>query len=90
MKNDDNFFETSSGVRQGGSESPCLFNLYLDYIMRIFEHEAKDQDLGVEYNFRIKDQARYRNEGANYRGTGLYLWLGYADDLLITADNFCR
>ena len=47
MKNDDNFFETSSGVRQGGSESPCLFNLYLDYTMRIYEHEAKDQDLGV-------------------------------------------
>ena len=29
-------FETTSGVRQGGPESPLLFNLYLDYVMRIF------------------------------------------------------
>ena len=25
-----------SGVRQGGGESPFLFNLYLDFVMRVF------------------------------------------------------
>ena len=29
-------FMTSSGVRQGGPESPPLFNLYIDFVMRIF------------------------------------------------------
>ena len=66
MKDEDDFFETSSGVRQGGSESPCLFNLYLDYIMRIYENEARKHDLGLEISFRIKDQARDRAEGQNY------------------------
>ena len=61
MKDEDESFETSSGVRQGGSESPCLFNLYLDYIMRKYEHEAKQQDLGISISFRIKDQARDRD-----------------------------
>ena len=32
MKGDTEYFETTSGVRQGGSESPNLFNLFLDYI----------------------------------------------------------
>ena len=90
MKNEDDFFETSSGVRQGGSESPCLFNLYLDYIMRLYEHEAKQNGLGVEFTFRIKDQARDKNEGSNYRGTGHYLWVGYADDLVITATSSAK
>ena len=28
------------GVRQGGSESPLLFNLYIDYVMRVFMPEC--------------------------------------------------
>ena len=31
----DDVFETRSGVRQGGPESPMLFNLYVDFVMRI-------------------------------------------------------
>jgi len=26
-------FETTSGVRQGGPESPFLFNLYIDFVI---------------------------------------------------------
>ena len=29
-------FETTSGVRQGGPESPNLFNLYIDFVIRVF------------------------------------------------------
>ena len=29
-------FHVSSGVRQGGPESPLLFNLYIDYVMRVY------------------------------------------------------
>ena len=77
------FFETTSGVRQGGPESPCLFNLYLDYIMRIYNHRAKEQGLGLTLKYRIKDQVRKRGE--IYRGEGFYSWIGYADDLAVTA-----
>ena len=37
----DNIFEITSGVRQGGPESPCLYNLYMGYVMRIFIEKAK-------------------------------------------------
>ena len=30
------WFQMGKGVRQGGTLSPCLFNLYVEYIMRSF------------------------------------------------------
>ena len=35
--------QTTAGVRQGGPESPLLFNLYIDFVMRIFLTHAADQ-----------------------------------------------
>ena len=32
----DDLFELTLGVRQGGPESPPLYNLYIDYVMRVF------------------------------------------------------
>lgn len=79
------YFETTSGVRQGGPESPNLFNLYMDYVMRIYNEKVKDLGITVKYNYRIKDQAR--NRGDKYRGVGEYPWVGYADDLTLVADS---
>ena len=79
------FFDTTSGVRQGGPESPNLFNLYLDYIMRIYNHRTRELGIGISFKYRIKDQVRTRGE--SYRGTGYYLWFGYADDLALTAST---
>ena len=31
-----NVFKTYVGVRQGGPESPFLYNLYMDYVLRIY------------------------------------------------------
>ena len=84
LKDDPDYFQTTSGVRQGGTESPVLFNLFMDYIMQIYNHQAEEQGLGVSFKYRIKDQARKRGE-TNYRGKGDYFWLGYADDLAIPA-----
>ena len=36
---------TSAGVRQGGPESPPLFNLYIDFVMRIFMTRATSEGL---------------------------------------------
>ena len=38
-------FEISTGVRQGGPESPTLLNLYKDYIMRVFLQRAKGNNI---------------------------------------------
>ena len=32
---EDDIFELTSGVRQGGPESPILYNLFTDYVMRM-------------------------------------------------------
>ena len=37
-------FKTSSGVRQGGPGSPFLFNLYLDFVMRVFIQKCKNDN----------------------------------------------
>ena len=79
MKGETEYFETKCGVRQGGSESPNLFNLFLDYIMRIYNNEAEKLDLGVSFQFRIKDQAQIRGDPVPNRGTENYAWIGYAN-----------
>ena len=83
---EDDYFEIKSGVRQGGSETPNLYNLYMDYIMRVYENSAKELDLGIYLKFRIKDQARKRGDH-DYHGTGVYCWLGYAADLVIPSES---
>ena len=50
----DTTFSTTAGVRQGGSESPCLFNLFLDWVMRVFLLQAAQQQFSLA-------QVRYRH-----------------------------
>ena len=47
-------FETTSGVRQGGPESPFLFNLYIDYVMRVFLDQSQIEIVNFyEHHYRI-------------------------------------
>ena len=41
----DDIFRLTSGVRQGGPESPMLYNLYMDYVMRIFMNASQKQNI---------------------------------------------
>ena len=34
-------FDLTVGVRQGGPESPMLYNLYMDFVMRIYMYLCK-------------------------------------------------
>ena len=61
-------FESTCGVRQGGTESPLLFNLYMDYLMRIYEQRALDAGLGVEVPFRVPNTATERDQRKTSRG----------------------
>ena len=45
-------FETTAGVRQGGPESPPLFNLYIDFVMRVFLAKCKRDTEIKFFNFQ--------------------------------------
>ena len=44
-QNPDDEFKLTVGVRQGGPESPMLYNLYMDFVMRIFVDACKDKQI---------------------------------------------
>ena len=72
------------GVRQGGPESPSLYNLFMDYVMRIYTHQCEEEDIKfITFKYRIRSTATPR-EGCgmkSYRGEHTIDWIGYADDL---------
>ena len=85
-------FETSIGVRQGGPESLNLFNLYVDFVMRVFlEKSSYIEDIKFfQHKFRIncraftREQRSYmRNNDLRSWGTSTLPWSGYADDLVL-------
>ena len=49
------FFRTFTGCRQGGLESPVLFNIYLDFVLRCIEHQIlqKFPNTGLQYTYLI-------------------------------------
>ena len=54
----DETFETTSDVRQGGPESPFLFNLYIDYIMGVFINESQTENIKFfEHCFRLNPRS---------------------------------
>ena len=51
------WFQTGKGVRQGGILSPCLFNLYAEYIMR--NAGLEETQAGIKIAGRNINQFRY-------------------------------
>ena len=85
-------FMTTSGVRQGGPESPPLFNLYIDFVMRVFLERCKRDNTIRFFNFNYRFNCRTvtREERLNNRASNQSLegecvlpWCGYADDLIL-------
>ena len=85
--NDDDIFEIINGVRQGGPESPILFNLYMDYVMRVFIKSCRDQDIKFfKHSFSIPSIASNQQNNKFNLGTygdSVIDWIGYADDLAL-------
>ena len=87
----DETFETTSGVRQGGPESSFLFNLYIDYIMRVFINESQTENIRFfEHCFRLnprsisrEERLKIRQENLKSFGIPTLPWCGYADDLIL-------
>ena len=81
----DDIFELGLGVRQGGPESPPLYNLYMDYVMRVFMNLCGEERniKFLKLNYRIPSTATTREERYNKTDSGCHKmdWVGYADDL---------
>ena len=85
-------FKTTSGVRQGGPESPFLFNLYIDFVMRVFIEKCQS-DTSINFfahKYRVNPNSVSRAERIKMRttdtklwGSSLLSWCGYADDLVL-------
>ena len=82
----DDVFELTAGVRQGGPESPLLYNLYMDFIMRVFIDACKKKGVKfLELKYCIPSSATKSGKAAV--GTHIMDWSGYADDLLLFFDD---
>ena len=80
-------FLTTSGVRQGGPESPPLFNLYVDFVMRIFMDTCSKQGvdfLDLLYDVPIPASTESSDGTKMSKKCSLTLpWIGYADDIVL-------
>ena len=55
-----NWFQTRKGVRQGYILSPCLFNLYVEYIMR--NAGLEETQAGIKIAGRNINNLRYADD----------------------------
>ena len=83
-------FDIKVGVRQGAQESPCIFNIFMDTVLRVALHEIEKitDDCGIEIEYRINMRSTDRNQRAIAPPSGkrkVKLIL-YADDIVL----FCR
>ena len=82
----DDKFELNVGVRQGGVESPMLYNLFMDFVMRVYLEKCKEQNIKfVKLKYRIPASAS--STGRLSCGTVTVDWNGYADDLILAFDD---
>ena len=82
----DKTFEITIGVRQGGPESPLLFNLFIDFVMRVYLERCKH--IGIKFlqvNYKIPATATTSNRALVGKQT--IDWLGYADDLVLLFED---
>ena len=86
IKNTVNSFQVHTGCHQGGIESPVLFNIYMDFVLRCVEHEVllKFPNTGLKYSYHIKSESSTREQRSIHKIFGSrLLMLLYADDIVL-------
>ena len=80
-------FQTFVGCRQGAKESPCLFNIYLDFVLRICENEVykrfPDTGFQYKYNYPPECTTRQMRSKSPANGTDHLRMILYADDIMV-------
>ena len=85
-------FEILVGVRQGGPESPTLYNLYMDYVMRLFIQECDKKNIkftNTRYTIPRTACTSDKHALGSY-GTNIVNWVGYADDIVLVFENIAH
>ena len=81
-------FETSSGVRQGAQEGPPLYNLYSDFVTRVYDDKKQSAGIsGLGISYSIPSEATNREQRAEAPASGICddEDCGYADDTAIVS-----
>ena len=84
-------FDVLVGCRQGGQESPCLFNYYFGYVLNVAADEIDKtfpDGWGIEFHYNIPHQctSREQRQKEKMRGIEVMRWILYADDVVL----FCK
>ena len=84
-------FDVLVGCRQGGQESPCLFNYYFDYVLKVAANEidqAYPDGWGIKFDYDIPHWCSNRSQRVKgkLRGIEIIRWILYADDVAL----FCK
>ena len=91
IKNTVHSFQVHTGCRQGGIESPVLFNIYMDFVLRCVEHEVllKYPNTGLKYSYRIKSESSNRKQRSIHKisGNDRLRMLLYADDIVLFCED---
>ena len=77
--------------RQGLKKSPCLFNYYFDYVLKIAAHEIDKKypnGWGLQFEFNIPHWCTHREQRSKGRmnAKDTIRWILYADDVVL----FCN
>ena len=77
-------FELNTGVRQGGPESPMLYNLYMDFVMRIYLDACKIKEVKfLQLKYEIPSSAGQQPQWGEFTLD----WCDYADDLQLAFED---
>ena len=94
IKNTVNSFQVHTGCRQGGIESPVLFNIYMDFVLRCVEHEVllKYPNTGLKYSYHIKSESSNRKQRSIHKisGNDRLRMLLYADDIVLFCEDIAE
>ena len=79
-------FPLNCGVRQGGVESPMLYNLFMDFVLRVFIDKCREQSIKfLKLKYKIPESAS--TTGRTSSGTMAVDWIGYAYDLILIFED---
>lgn len=90
IKNLPRYFDTFVGCRQGALESPVIFNIYMDFVMRCAKHEVLRQfpEHGTSIKYAIPNEVSPRSLRTDKsHGTIKVTDLSYADDVVVFSEN---
>ena len=79
-------FEITSGVRQGEKEGPPLYNLFSDFVLRVYENRKTASGVtGLHIQYRIPEEATNRLQKSDAPASGEFNDddCCYADDLAL-------